>query len=103
MIAAGVEGKKASGSLTVQTLGLNGKQVSTSLPLPSELNQSTVQQAILALGSVKAIMYDQETLVTPRVTGLYLPFPDGNDRLVNLIISELASAPIIWNRSCRPQ
>lgn len=100
-LAAGVEAGKASGSLVVQTLGVTGKQVSTSLPLPSELNQTTVQNAILALGSIKAIIYDKEnTLLTPRVTGIYLPLRSGSEDLVNRIVSELAREPIPWERPC---
>ena len=100
-IAAGVEAGKASGSLVVQTLGVTGKQVSTSLPLPSELNQTTVQNAILSLGSIKAIIFDVEnTTTTPRVTGIYLPIRDGNEDLVNRIVSELARHPIPWYRPC---
>jgi len=102
-IAAGVESGQASGSLVVQTLGVTGKQVSTSLPLPSELNQTTVQNAILSLGSIKAVMFDEaNTKTTPRVLGIYLPLKDGNEDLVNAIVSELAKAPIPWQRACIP-
>jgi hypothetical protein len=100
-LAAGVEAGLASGSLVVQTLGVTGKQVSTSLPLPSELNQTTVQNAILSLGSIKAIINDdQNTVVTPRVTGIYLPIREGTEELVNRIVSELAREAIPWGRPC---
>ena len=100
-IAAGVEAGNASGSLVVQTLGVTGKQVSTSLPLPSELNQTTVQTAILSLGSIKAIIFDAEnTRTTPRVIGIYLPIREGNEDLVNRIVSELARDGIPWPRPC---
>lgn len=101
VIAAGVEAGKASGSLVVQTLGVTGKQVSTSLPLPSELNQTTVQNAILSLGSIKAIIFDAEnTITTPRVIGIYLPMRDGTEDLINRIVSELARDGIPWQRPC---
>ena len=101
-IAASVEGGNASGSLVVQTIGVTGKQVSTSLPMPSELNQTTVQTAILSLGAIKAIIYDKESaLITPRVTGIYLPLPTGSEQLVNNIVSELARYPIRWRRGCK--
>lgn len=100
-IAAGVEAGRASGSLVVQTLGIAGKQVSTALPLPSELNQTTVQNAILSLGSIKAIIFDsQSTTITPRVTGMYLPIRNASDELVNRIVSELAREPIPWAQAC---
>jgi hypothetical protein len=101
-IAASVEAGEASGSLVVQTLGVTGNQVSVSLPLPAEMNQTTVQNAILALGSIKAIMNDEEnTILTPRVTGIYLPMGNANEQLVNLIVSELAREPIPLYRPCQ--
>lgn len=100
-IAAGVEAGRASGSLVVQTLGITGKQVSTALPLPSELNQTTVQNAILSLGSIKAIIFDsQNTNTTPRVTGMYLPIRGASEDLVNRIVSELAREAIPWPHPC---
>lgn len=99
-IAANAEAGNLTGSLIVQTLGITGRSISTSLPLPSELNQTTVQNAILALGSIKAILYDKEnTTVTPRVVGIYNPI-GGGQPVVNGIISLLASEPVIWRRLC---
>lgn len=96
-IAASVSAGNAAGSLVVQTLGVTGKQVSTSLTFTSDLNETTVQNAILSLGKIKAILYSEDSIVRPRVTGMYLPFRDGSDDLVNLIVSELARRPIVWS------
>lgn len=100
-IAAAVEAKSASGSLVVQTLGLTGKQVMASLPLPSELNQTTVQNAIQSLGAIKAVIYDESSAHSyVRVTGLYLPLSSGSPELVNKIVSEIARYPVLWKRNC---
>jgi hypothetical protein len=98
-LAAGVEAGTLNGSLVVQTLGINGKSVSTALPLPSELNQTTIQSAILALGSIKAILYDDKTLITPRVVGIYNPV-GGGQQFVNGIISTMATNPVKWSPAC---
>jgi hypothetical protein len=96
-LAAAAEAEQVTGSLIVQTLGITGKQVTSSLPLPSELNPTTIQNAIQALGAVKAIVYDQaNTVVTPRVTGIYNPLPTNDQRTVNQIVSQLAMEPIFW-------
>ena len=95
-IAASVEAGNATGSLVVQTLGVTGKQVSTGLIFSSDLNETTVQNAVLSLGKIKAILFSNDAVVRPRVTGMYLPLPDGSDELVNLIVSELAREPIFW-------
>ncbi|HEX8261488.1 MAG TPA: hypothetical protein VF547_01290 [Allosphingosinicella sp.] len=100
-IAAGAEANRVAGSLVVQTLGINGKQVAATLPLPSELNATTVQQAIQSLGAIKAIMYDtQNTRVVPRVTGIYNPLETDDPKLINLIVSQLAESHIPWSPPC---
>lgn len=99
-LAAEAESGKISGSLTVQTLGVTGNNVSTSLPLPSEINQTTIQNAILALGSIKAVLYDKaNTIITPRIVGVYNPIGGGKE-VINGIISVLAGDPIVWYRPC---
>ena len=92
---------RVTGSLMVQTLGITGEQVATILPLPSELNSTTVQNAILSLGAIKAIIYKADSaIITPRVTGIYNPIGFGGEALVNAIVSELAREPIPWRRPC---
>jgi len=99
-LAAGAEAGNLNGSLVVQTLGINGKGVSTALPLPSELNQTTIQNAILSLGSIKAILYDEKnTQITPRVVGIYNPV-GGGQQYINGIISALAVSPVEWDHVC---
>ena len=99
-LAAAAEAGKLTGSLTVQTLGITGNNVSASLPLPSEINQTTIQNAILSLGSIKAALFDtNNTIITPRVVGIYDPIGGGKE-IINGIISVLAEEPITWYRPC---
>ena len=101
-LAAAAEADALSGSLIVQTLGVSGKQVAATLPLPSEIDQSTVQNAILALGSIKAILYDApNTRTKARVIGFYNPISGGGPELVNGIVSALSLSPIRWYRGCK--
>jgi len=99
VIGAEAEANRLRGSLIVQTLGVNGKSVAAALPIQSELNRTTAQNAIVAVGSIKALLYAPETITSPRVVGLYLPFPGGK-ALVNALISELSKERVEWNRSC---
>ncbi|RSE33361.1 hypothetical protein [Acinetobacter junii] len=99
VIGAEAEAKKLQGTLVVQTLGINGKAIASALPIQSELNQTTVQNSIVAIGSIKALLYDNETVKSPRVVGLYLPFK-GDTALINAIISELSRESIIWDKPC---
>ena len=99
-IALAAEAGRIEGSLVVQTLGIAGQQVAGLLPLPSELNTTTVQNAIVALGSIKAVMYDEETLVTPRVLGFYQSYNISNPRIVNAMVTSMAKTRPTWWRSC---
>lgn len=101
VIGAEAEAEKVKGSLVVQTLGVNGKSVAAALPIQSELNRTTAQNAIVSVGAIKALLYAEETIKSPRVVGLYLPFPGGKP-LVNAIISELSKKRVEWPRPCLP-
>lgn len=95
-----VERNNVSGTLVTQTLGISGKAVTAALPIQSELNQTTIQNAIVAVGSIKAQLYSPETIASPRVVGVYLPLP-ANRALVNGIVSSLVRDPIYWERPCK--
>ncbi|MEM9668683.1 MAG: hypothetical protein AAF950_07125 [Pseudomonadota bacterium] len=98
-ISLAAENGQVTGSLTVQTLGINGKAISSTLPIQSELNRTTVQNAIAALGAIKALMYDDEVRIEPRVVGIYNPI-GGGEEIVNSLISALSSERVEWKRPC---
>lgn len=95
-LAASAEANRTAGTLAVQTLGISGQQVASQLPLPSELNATTVQNAIQSLGAVKAILFDRDTAIAPRVTGIYNPLPSSDPRIVNQIVTGLAEDSVPW-------
>lgn len=88
------------GGLAVQTLGINGKSVSAALPIQSELNRTTAQNSIVSVGQIKTLLYDKETVKSPRIVGIYLPF-EGSKKLVNAIISEISKSDSLnWKQKC---
>lgn len=97
-------GDSLSGGLTVQSIGINGAIVSGAIPTPSRLDQTTIENAILAIGSGRTALYAEadnsdDVTRTPRIVGLYSPI--GTDpRLINAIYSELAKVEIEWKRPC---
>jgi hypothetical protein len=95
-LAAAAEAERVAGDIEIQTLGINGPKVTLLVSIPSELNQTTVQNAIISLGSIRAVLYAPETQPKARVTGIYYPFEKPNQAIVNAIVSELASKPIPW-------
>jgi hypothetical protein len=101
-IGAEAEVNKPKGSLVVQTLGVNSKSIAAALTIQSELNRTTVQNAVVAVGSIKTLLYEDGTVVFLRLVSIYLLFPGGR-ALVNKIISQLSRDTIVWERTCIPR
>jgi hypothetical protein len=103
-IAAEAQVNSLAGTLTVQTLGVSGKSIATALPMPSKLDQTTVENGVLALGSTRAFIYGanndgDQVSRTARVVGLYSPI--GTDPLlINAIYSALANQKPWLVRAC---
>ena len=99
------QSKRLTGTLTVQTLGITGESVATSLPLPSKLDQTTIENSILSIGSNRAIVYRPLTeagriFTNARVVGLYSPI-GSEPALINAIYSELSRVRPKWARPCK--
>lgn len=95
LFALGVAAKseKVSGTLVIQTLGVSGPEISGLIPMPGEISESTIQNAILSLASIKAKMYDPKTDISPRVVGVYNTL-GGGEATINGLISSLLEKPI---------
>jgi hypothetical protein len=65
--------------------------------MPGEISESTIQNAILALASIKAKMYDTKTSITPRVVGVYNNL-GGGEATINGFISSLLEKQIPFPR-----
>ena len=96
--AIGIEAEagKVSGTLVLQSIGVNSEKIAAQIPIQSELNRTTTQNAIVAIAAIKPLIADEESTVTPRVLGMYVPMP-ADLKLINAIVSVLATRPIIWS------
>ena len=100
-LSAKAEAGQVTGSMIVQTLGITGPKVTTALPIPSELNPSTIQAAIVSLGAVRALIPDAPgTVLKPRVTGIYNPIPNADQAVIHKIVSQLVETPVEWPHDC---
>ncbi|WP_144607292.1 hypothetical protein [Algoriphagus algorifonticola] len=87
-IGANASSNNIAGTLTVQTLGISGDNISSIIPMPSEINPTTIQNAILALGTIKAKLYDPNTVITPRAVGVY-NYIGGSSKTINKFVSSI--------------
>jgi hypothetical protein len=94
-LGAQTEAGIVRGTLVAQTLGVNGEAISAALPIQSELNATTIQNSLVAVGSIKALLYSEKTTIRPRVVGMYIPF-QADKQLVNVIISLLHEDTPTW-------
>jgi hypothetical protein len=82
-------------------MGINGRRVAAALPIQSDLNRTTAQNAIVAISAIKTMLYeskgDNRVSISPRAIGFHLPFP-GDRKIVNAIISTLAMSGVEWER-----
>lgn len=61
---------KLSGTLIIEVIGIKSKEVTTLIPFPSEINQTTIQNAMQALATIKSKIYDEETKLYPQVMAI---------------------------------
>jgi len=72
-VGAAADGKMVSGTLVIQTMGISGQAVSSTIPIPTDINGSTIANALMALGQIKSKFYDNSGSVTikPQVLAVY--------------------------------
>jgi hypothetical protein len=92
-LGAAAHARQVSGTLVVQTLGISGPTISPLVPMPSEISESTIQNAILSLGAIKARLYDEHTEIHPRVVGVYNNLGGGAKTINSFISTVLEHAP----------
>ena len=92
-IGAAAQAGQVSGSLVVQTLGVSGEGVSGLIPVPGRIDDSTIQNAIVALGSIKAKLYEDDTRLTPRVVAIYNTIGGGEGTINGFISNLVANQP----------
>lgn len=89
-LTASVEAGDATGTMSVQTIGISGKAARTNLLLLDKIDSTTIQNAIQVLASIKASIESEDTTIAPRIVGFHNTIGAGSQG-VNLIHSLLAS------------
>ena len=66
-IGVGVKSGKIKGTMIIEVIGIKSKEITTTIPLPSEINPTTIQNAVQALATIKSKIYDSDTKLFPQV------------------------------------
>jgi hypothetical protein len=88
-LTAAVSSEKATGTMSVQTIGISGKAARSNLLLLDKIDATTIQNAIQVLASIKASIESGDTTISPRIVGFHNTIGAGSQG-VNLIHSLLA-------------
>jgi len=101
IVAAEVAAGNLSGQLVVQTIGVTGETIDAVMPLPAELNETTLTNSLLAMGGIKAQIYSLEDKnTTARIIGFYNPYGFAGEDFNNALIEVLADNSHVWNVPC---
>jgi hypothetical protein len=92
-LGTAAENGQISGTLIIQTLGISGEGISSSIPMPSELSESSVQAAILTMGTIKAKLYEKQTIISPRIVAIYNNLGENKD-IVSSFINSILQQPL---------
>ena len=94
-ITAAVSANNATGTMSVQTIGISGNTARSNLLLLDKIDSTTIQNAIQVLASIKASIESEDTTITPRIVGFHNTIGAGAQG-VNLIHSLLSSDTENW-------
>lgn len=94
-ITAAVKSNTATGTMSVQTLGVTGKAARSNLLFLDKIDETTIQNAIQVLASIKASIESdsQDTRLSPRIIGFHNTVAAGPQG-INLIHSHLAASEL---------
>lgn len=82
------QNNQISGTMAFQTMGIESKTISDTLPIPSELSKTSIQNALQTMATIKANIYDTNTIAIPQIVGIEIQtYPD--DILIKDILSAI--------------
>jgi hypothetical protein len=66
-IGLAVQSGSAAGQLKVEVHGLAGEPISSLIPLPSDISEASLQNAMQAIATLKTKVYDDQVTVSPQI------------------------------------
>jgi hypothetical protein len=81
---------KLAGSLSVDVIGIDSKEVGLLVPMPAELSQESIQAAMQAMASIKAKIYGDKTTLRPHVLALR---KESKDLKIDQLMKNIKATP----------
>lgn len=80
-LGAQAQQNNLSGSIIIDVIGIDSKDVTNLLPLTSEIDQSSIQSALQALASIKSRIYENGVRITPHRVAVKQVVPNSLNNL----------------------
>jgi hypothetical protein len=61
---------EVSGSLSVNILGVESQEITSLLPMPSEISSSSIQNAMQAMATIKSKIYNENVEIRPQIISI---------------------------------
>jgi hypothetical protein len=109
-IGAAASNNQLVGTLTFQTLGVTGSDVMPLVPVPSKLDETTVSNALIAVGEIKALLSKgasedatsrNKLRISPRILGFYNSLPGGSETVNQVIVDLIQTQSVQWPNNLR--
>lgn len=69
-IGMAVSDRKAYGSIRIEAIGLHDPEITSVIPLPSEISSAAIQSMMQVMSKVKVKVYDKTTVLSPQVVAV---------------------------------
>jgi hypothetical protein len=91
LMALGLAAKEGSvhGDLSIEVIGLDSASISQLFPMPSQIDQSSIQKVLEAAATIKSKLGDQTTILTPHIMAIRI---DQDARSLNSVKEYLATS-----------
>lgn len=88
-IGVAADAHDISGDLSIQLMGLSGQEITSALPIPTDISSATLQSALVAMGTIKSKIYDTNTLKTAQIVGVENIYGESVSNLTKYVESTL--------------
>lgn len=99
-IAIEANAERVSGSMVVQSLGVQGESVSTSIPISSKTEPAAIENAIVSMATMRTKAYSDEVVTSPRLLGFYAPFGMTTDEITSVYSIIAGAGGVAWPGPC---
>ena len=82
-----VQNDNIEGTLAVRSVGISSQKVNQAIPTPTDLSSTSISTALQSVATIKTLIYDSETKITPYLIGIGIPAKSTKEEVENQLSS----------------